>query len=483
MNNDHRTSGEIQKEIDHLLQQAYSNYQSGMHAQAETLCREALAKHPKHPMALLMLGMLSISQNRLAEARIALADACKAAPEEPGFLRQLAPGLSQVGLHGDAATCWATLVRMEPANEQLLTNLGAALCMDSKLHEAAKSFEKAIAIKPDCAEAHLNLGITYKKLGDAKLAEASFRKLLDLMPRHEMASAQLGGLLQLEDRVDEAVDIYNEALLGTAESADVLFGLYGATFESVGADKAVEMLEKAVTNKPEHFLARSSLGMMLDHIGRREDAERHFDFVKKHTPQFVFNIDSWYYAREHFSSSTRLFTLSNSGLAHAVANVKIEGLFLEFGVWQGRSINFISSCTDNIVHGFDSFEGIPEAWEGEPSGSYSTFGKLPDVNANVALHRGWFDDSLPVFLAANQAPVAFINIDCDTYNSTRTIFKCLGEHIKVGTVIVFDEYFCFPNWREHEYKAFQEFLSDSGHQYEYLFFNLYTRQACVLITA
>ncbi len=65
MNNDHRTSAEIQKAIEQQLQQVYANYQSGMHAQAETLCREVLDQHPKHPMALLMLGMLSIAQNRV----------------------------------------------------------------------------------------------------------------------------------------------------------------------------------------------------------------------------------------------------------------------------------------------------------------------------------------------------------------------------------------------------------------------------------
>ena len=75
-----------------------------------------------------------------------------------------------------------------------------------------------------------------------------------------------------------------------------------------------------------------------------------------------------------------------------------------------------------------------------------------------------------------------MNIDCDTYGSTRTIFESLGQHISRGTVIVFDEYFCFPNWREHEYKAFKEYLLESGHEYEYLFFNLHTRQAGVLIT-
>jgi Flp pilus assembly protein TadD len=481
MKSHHTTPGEVQKDLTQLLQQAYASFQSGKYPEAESLYREVLSKYPTNPAALLMLGMVFITLNRMGEARTLLADACKVAPENPDYIRQLATGLIRVGLHGDAINYWETLTRLEPENERAYTNLGAALCMNGNLREATNAFNQALTIKPDCIEALLNQGIAYNKLGNTAMAESSFRKVLGLMPRHEMASAQLGGLLQLEGRVVEAVDIYNEALENTQESADVLFGLYGATFESEGAGKAIEILEKAVTNKPGHFLARTHLGMLLDHLGRREDAEKHFDFVRTYTPEYAFNIDSWYYAREHIGPLTRLFTLSNSGLAYSVENSEINGLLLEFGVWQGRSINFISSCTDHTVHGFDSFEGIPEAWEGMPGGSYSTFGKLPDVNANVVLHRGWFSDSLPVFLESNQGPVAFMNIDCDIYDSTKTIFDHLGEQIKPGTVIVFDEYFCFPNWREHEYRAFQEYLLDSGYQYEYLFFNLYTRQAGVII--
>jgi hypothetical protein len=39
-----------------------------------------------------------------------------------------------------------------------------------------------------------------------------------------------------------------------------------------------------------------------------------------------------------------------------------------------------------------------------------------------------------------------------------------------GTIIVFDEYFNYPNWEEHEYKAFQEFIGESGLGYRYLGF-------------
>jgi hypothetical protein len=34
----------------------------------------------------------------------------------------------------------------------------------------------------------------------------------------------------------------------------------------------------------------------------------------------------------------------------------------EFGVWKGATINYIASKTPGPVHGFDSFEGLPEDW-------------------------------------------------------------------------------------------------------------------------
>ena len=39
-----------------------------------------------------------------------------------------------------------------------------------------------------------------------------------------------------------------------------------------------------------------------------------------------------------------------------------------------------------------------------------------------------------------------------------------------GTVILFDEYFNFPNWERHEFKAFQEFVENYGIKYTYLAF-------------
>ncbi len=156
-------------------------------------------------------------------------------------------------------------------------------------------------------------------------------------------------------------------------------------------------------------------------------------------------------------------------LEFAVERAADEGLMLEFGVQDGRSLRHIAGLTDRTVHGFDSFEGLPEDWAGtfERRGKFTRRGRLPKVPGNAQLHVGWFDETLPHFTETHPGGIALLHVDCDIYSSTRTVFSQLGGRLAPGSVIVFDEYFNYPNWREHEFKAFREFVADSGVKYEY----------------
>ena len=153
-------------------------------------------------------------------------------------------------------------------------------------------------------------------------------------------------------------------------------------------------------------------------------------------------------------------------------------MVLEFGVRFGNSIRMLASLAQQPVHGFDSFEGLPDVWHHEPKGSYTTKGVMPEVPANVSLHKGWFDQTLPEFLKQHDEDVRLINIDCDTYSSTKTVLDLLAPRIKPGTVIVFDEYIGNQHWREDEFKAFQEAVKLNGWVYEYLCFSFFTKQVC-----
>ena len=65
-------------------------------------------------------------------------------------------------------------------------------------------------------------------------------------------------------------------------------------------------------------------------------------------------------------------------------------------------------------------------------------------------------------------PVAFLHVDCDVYSSTVDVLRGLAERFQPGTVIVFDEYFNYPGWERHEFKAWQEFISERRVEYAYL---------------
>jgi len=161
-----------------------------------------------------------------------------------------------------------------------------------------------------------------------------------------------------------------------------------------------------------------------------------------------------------------------------------EGLVVEFGVASGASLRRLAGLTPRQVHGFDSFGGLPEGWSGtkEKAGAFTQRGRLPRVPANATLHPGWFNETLPGFVAANPGPAAFIHVDCDIYSSTVTIFSALRERIGPGTVILFDEYFNYPGWRAHEYKAFQEFIAGTGLSYKYIGVSAEKGHVAVVIT-
>ncbi len=154
-----------------------------------------------------------------------------------------------------------------------------------------------------------------------------------------------------------------------------------------------------------------------------------------------------------------------------VAAAPAAGFLAEFGVNSGGSINHLAKRVNpRIVHGFDSFEGLPEDWTGNNfvKGEFGRGGRLPKVRPNVRLHPGWFDATLPAFLADTPGPAALLHVDCDLYASTRTVLAVLADVIVPGTVVLFDEYFNYPNWRRHEHMAFVEFLAERGRSARYL---------------
>lgn len=166
-------------------------------------------------------------------------------------------------------------------------------------------------------------------------------------------------------------------------------------------------------------------------------------------------------------------------LRDALDHAPADGLVLEFGVATGLTMREIAARRPTC-YGFDSFDGLPEHWRtGYTTGDFAQ--ELPDVGT-AELVVGWFDASLPAFLLEHPEPFAFVHMDADLYSSTKTVFDHGFDRFVPGTVIVFDEYFNYPGWKNHEHKAFTDFVEQYSGGFEYFGYNAMHEQVAVALT-
>ena len=174
----------------------------------------------------------------------------------------------------------------------------------------------------------------------------------------------------------------------------------------------------------------------------------------------------------------------------------------ECGIYQGSAMIACMNIARDLrvpvrFYGFDTFEGLPELSDTDcamapPTARYLTEKRFADApydrvrsaiieaghGAGAILVRGLLGDTLPTL---PPELFSFVNIDCDLYSSTKTIFDLLGPQIIPGTVIVFDEYIGYKSWKNDEFKAFQEAVTQYQWKYQILTFSFATKQVAVKI--
>jgi O-methyltransferase len=170
--------------------------------------------------------------------------------------------------------------------------------------------------------------------------------------------------------------------------------------------------------------------------------------------------------------------------AEFLVSAKIDGDYLEFGVYQGATFSHAFQWLsphfkDMRFMAFDSFEGLPKPQgidnadeysgnfhEKEFSCSQDEFeqritAKGVDLS-KVTITKGWFNETL----SAGKAPtyniknIAMVWIDCDLYESTVPVLNFITPYLTVGSTIVFDDWGCFRNHPDFgEQRACREWLN------------------------
>ncbi|WP_348771503.1 tetratricopeptide repeat protein [Azospirillum sp. SYSU D00513] len=392
----------------------------------------------------------------------------------------------------------------------------AALLGRRRNEEGLRHLRRALARRPDGVEAMSGLGQALLQTNDVLAAVGWFERALAVAPDHPGGPAALAQACRRDARYEDAIRIvdaqpgaagdvdllYEKAIsqsyLGDAagalatyeallsldpEHAAAWFGSHAPALQTLGMEEALRRLWRAVGCSGANGRYWAFLCAYHRLLGQEAEAVRIFREHVAGNPKRLPLVESVTAVQPHLSADTRIFGMSANLLRHALSRAAVPGMVLEFGVRRGTSINHIAAVAGQAVHGFDSFEGLPETWVNGPQGLLSTGRQLPPVRPNVTLHAGWFEDTLGSFLRERGEPLRFVNIDSDIYSSARTVLTALAPRVRPGTVLVFDEYIGNRTWREDEHKAFQEFVRDQGVAYQCFAISPFTKQVAVRIDA
>jgi Flp pilus assembly protein TadD len=104
-------------------------------------------------------------------------------------------------------------LRLRPGEPSALTNLGMALALQHRYPEAIKYYRLSLKSDPKEAATYNNLGAAIlSNNGDPEEAVANFRKALQLKPNYDNAHLNLAAVLTMQNRFDEAISHYREVL-------------------------------------------------------------------------------------------------------------------------------------------------------------------------------------------------------------------------------------------------------------------------------
>jgi len=134
-----------------------------------------------------------------------------------------------------------------------------------QLDTAVSYYKKSLAIKPDYAEAHYNLGFSLHRLGQLDAAVRSYKKVVAIKP--DYAEAHNNKILSViylftKGQIPDAIDIL-EALIKDNPNDALLFNMIGGCYVSQGQpDMAIKCYQKALTIKPDYAVPQHMLNAL-----------------------------------------------------------------------------------------------------------------------------------------------------------------------------------------------------------------------------
>ena len=170
----------------------------------------------------------------------------------------------------------AALARF-PQHAVLLCHCGAYAALLQHADVAEAAYRQAIAVQPDYADAHYNLGLLLMEQQRLAEAEAAYQRALVIQPAYANAHFNLGILYKTQQRLPEARAAYQQVIALQPSHGDAQVNLGNVLVAMQRPAEALVAYRNAVALQPAHAVAQANLGALLlqhNHLAEAESALR-----------------------------------------------------------------------------------------------------------------------------------------------------------------------------------------------------------------
>nr|WP_237212563.1 tetratricopeptide repeat protein [Ruegeria lacuscaerulensis] len=186
--------------------------------------------------------------------------------------------LSRSGKKDAAAEVLQTLASQNPNLPSVHVALADLQRQQEKYSAAVLSYDKAIELNEVSSGGNWFLyyarGISHERLKNWELAEADFRRALELNPDQPQVLNYLGySLVERREKLDEALNMIERAVAARPDSGYIVDSLGWVLFRLGRYDEAVEHMERAVELMPVDPVVNDHLGDVYWAVGRSREAE------------------------------------------------------------------------------------------------------------------------------------------------------------------------------------------------------------------
>jgi tetratricopeptide (TPR) repeat protein len=227
--------------------------------------------------AMLAQGRSLHQQGRLADARTIYNHVLAREPKNFDALNLLGVIAAGERDYELAAQLMGKAVAIRPNEAMLHFNLGLVLRGLKRLDEAVASFQRTIAAHPDFDQAHFNLGLCLQGLGRSAEALTSFQRTIGIKPDFVAAHIACGITLLEVERPQDALVRFDSAIALSPEQAVAHFYCGNTLFELKRMHEAAVSYSRAIAIQPNDANALFNCGNALKELQRFKDAIDHYD--------------------------------------------------------------------------------------------------------------------------------------------------------------------------------------------------------------